>query len=132
MLVFLTANDARDINRSKNDKRNRIDTSARENWNIRKRRQKQDSKTGGNTRGVNNSRDDSNITDTNNSRDHNNSWEPKNADGSLNITNSRVKAEATGASRAAPSAGMLATAEMFAAVETPTIADRKQHSLKLN
>jgi hypothetical protein len=56
-------------------------------------------------------RDDSNSRDADHSRDHDNSWETKNAHSSntCKIANSRVnsKAEATGASQAATTGGML-------------------------
>jgi hypothetical protein len=53
--------------------------------------------------------------EANNSSDYNSSWEPNYANGKINIANSRVngKAEATGVSQAATSAGTIATADML-------------------
>ncbi len=77
---------------------------------------------------VNNSRDDSNIRAPTTAETITTAGNQRTLIAcSCNIANSRVndKAEATGASREAPSAGTLATAEMLAVVWTPTIAERK-------
>jgi hypothetical protein len=57
----------------------------------------------------------------------NNSWEPKNANGSITLPTAGHQ-QNRGNSRQRTSAGMLATADIFAIVETLTTADRKQLS----